>query len=542
MIRSTFVLSSAFFLSFVALAQPTNFTGNFAIADQPDTDRFITVLLGTGQVGTLGTALVQLNINQQLASDEQSGTGQAAAGLTIFFNRMDTISINLVGIPDPTQPTITQTGRINTNSTGAYLLITNPAPSGPTVNVTLTRTSGSPLRYNLTMTGNATLGGQTISLAITNMVVALTNTRVNVFGSSTGSGTVTPGGAAQMSVTVTPAGGPTFGTAHHIEVSGVISFNQTDTLTFFFTFQGDAPAVGTSVVITGGTGTYAGAYGTGTLSSITFTDQSHTTLTITGTYSKAGPTTPVIASVQTASFPFKRVAQNSWIFITGKNLVPANTPAGGMYWSNAPEFAQGKMPTQVGTISVTINGKPAYVWWFCSAATTPACNQDQINVLTPLNVDAAGDQQVMVVVKNGSDSSAPFPVFKTDVNQSVLLFDTLGHAVATHLNGSLLGPTSLYPGLSTPGKDGETVTLWATGFGLPKETLVEGSSSQNGSLPSTPVCFLGGTQVQVAVALVSPGLYILNVTIPNSAAAGDNFFYCTYNNSFPAPVLVAVGP
>jgi uncharacterized protein (TIGR03437 family) len=211
-----------------------------------------------------------------------------------------------------------------------------------------------------------------------------------------------------------------------------------------------------------------------------------------------------------------------------------------VYWSNAPEFAQGKMPTQVGTISVTINGKPAYVWWFCSAATTPACATDQINVLTPLNVDAAGNQQVMVVVKNGSDSSAPFPVLKEEVNQSVLMFDALGHAVATHLNGSLLGPASLYPGLSTPGRGGETVTLWATGFGLPTAPLVEGSSSQSGSLPSTPVCSLGGTQVQVVAVLVGPGLYILNITIPDNAAPGDNFFYCTYNNSVPAPVLVAV--
>ena len=73
----------------------------------------------------------------------------------------------------------------------------------------------------------------------------------------------------------------------------------------------------------------------------------------------------------------------------------------------------------------------------------------------------------MVVVKNGSDSSAPFLVPKDALNPSVLTFDTIGHAVATHLDGSLLGPTSLYPGLSTPGKGGETVTFWTVGFGLP---------------------------------------------------------------------------
>ena len=43
------------------------------------------------------------------------------------------------------------------------------------------------------------------------------------------------------------------------------------------------------------------------------------------------------------------------------------------------------MPTRLGGVSATVNGKPAYVYWFCSAATTPTCGSDQINVLTPLD-------------------------------------------------------------------------------------------------------------------------------------------------------------
>jgi uncharacterized protein (TIGR03437 family) len=525
-------LFSALFMLLPAMAQTTNFSGTLTTTDQPDTDRFATFLLGTGQVGTLGTASLQVNINQQLADDEKSGVGQAAAGLTISFNRLDTIAVAFSGIPDPSLPTITQTGRIN-SGTGAYAAISNPNPTGPTVNATFTRTSTSPLRYTFTMTGNAVVGGQTISIAITNVQLILSNTRVNVFGTSTGSGTLTPFGTVQVGVNVTPGGGPTFGTAQFIEVSLTVTLSQADSLRIFFTIASDPPPPNLPFTIIGGTGAYAGATGSGTL------NITQTSATVTGSVTKAGPTTPVISSVATANFPFNRIAPNSWVAIKGAHLVPATTPKGGVYWSNAPEFAQGKMPTQVGGISVTMNGKPAYVWWFCSAATEPACAQDQINVLTPLNWDA-GDQQVLVVVKNGSDSSAPWPILKNDVNQSVLMFDTLGHAVATHLNGSLLGPTSLYPGLSTPAKGGETVTLWATGYGLPTATLVEGSSSQSGSLPSTPACFLGGAQVQVGAALVGPGLYILNITIPNNATPGDNFFYCTYNNSAPAPVLVAV--
>lgn len=524
------------------VAQTTNFNATFNITDSPNTERFLTFLSGTGQVGTLGTALLSLTANQQLADDGQSGTGQAGSGLTMYFNRLDSILISTAGIPDPTQASITVTGRINTG-TGVYANISNPAASGPTVTLTLARTSTSPLRYNLSLTGNAVLGGQTTSLAITNVAVTQSITPINVYGKSTGSGTVTPFGTAQIDVIVTPAGGSTFSTAHHAEVSGTVSFSQSDTLRFFFTFQGDGPAPNQPFTITGGTGTYAGATGTGNVLSITHSGQTDV-VTMSGTVTLAAPTTPVITSAGTASYPQKRVAANDWIFITGNHLVPANTPAGGVYWSDAPEFAQGKMPTQVGGISVTVNGVPAYVWWFCSAATTPACSQDQINVLTPLDVDAAGDQQVLIVVKNGSNASAPFPVFKEDVNPSILTFDVAGHATATHLNGSLLGPTSLYPGLSTPATGGETVSLWATGFGLPIGQLVEGSSSQTGLLPSTPTCFLNGTQVQVVAALVSPGLYQLNVTIPNSAPAGDDYLYCIYGGKAPpaAFVLIAVAP
>ncbi len=38
---------------------------------------------------------------------------------------------------------------------------------------------------------------------------------------------------------------------------------------------------------------------------------------------------------------------------------------------------------------------PAYVWWFCSALTSPACASDQINVLTPID-STTGEVQIVV--------------------------------------------------------------------------------------------------------------------------------------------------
>jgi len=208
-------------------------------------------------------------------------------------------------------------------------------------------------------------------------------------------------------------------------------------------------------------------------------------------------------------------------------------------WNSAPSFASGQMPTQLGNISVTVNGKPAFVYFYCSAATDPACQQDQINVLTPLD-NALGS--VSVVVTNGLISTPPFPVNVKNVAPSLLMFSPKGYVAATHADGSLLGPTNLYPGASTPAQAGETVVLYAVGFGLPTAALLNGSSSQSGILPSVPICQIAGQNAAVGFAgLISPGLYQLNLTVPATATSGDNPIVCSYNSvTTPAGDLITI--
>ncbi|MEO8657911.1 MAG: FG-GAP-like repeat-containing protein, partial [Bryobacteraceae bacterium] len=88
----------------------------------------------------------------------------------------------------------------------------------------------------------------------------------------------------------------------------------------------------------------------------------------------------------TALAPTFTVAANAWLEIHGVNLVPATTPAAGVTWANAPEFASGRMPTQLDGISVTINQQPAYIFFYCSAATSPVCSTDQVNALAPPDI------------------------------------------------------------------------------------------------------------------------------------------------------------
>jgi uncharacterized protein (TIGR03437 family) len=235
--------------------------------------------------------------------------------------------------------------------------------------------------------------------------------------------------------------------------------------------------------------------------------------------------TPVISSAGAAYG--SGIAQNAWIAITGSNLVPANTPAAGVTWSSAVQFASGQLPQSLNGVSVTVNGKPAYVSFYCSGSTPSSiCTKDQINALTPLDSTLGS---VQVVVSNGTSSSAPMTLSMTPVVPTFLLFKQ-GYVTATHANYSLLGPTTLYPGYSTPAQIGETVVLWTIGFGLPSNTLTAGSSTQSGSLPSLPRCQIAGANAPVSFAgVVSPGLYQLNVQIPSAATNGDNPISCSFD-------------
>jgi uncharacterized protein (TIGR03437 family) len=255
--------------------------------------------------------------------------------------------------------------------------------------------------------------------------------------------------------------------------------------------------------------------------------------------SVAAASSALITSVNTASGG-PDIAENTFIVIKGTNLVPATTPAAGVIWSTAPSFASGQMPIQLNGVSVTVNGKPAYIYFFCSAVTSAICTSDQLNVLTPLD-NSTGP--VPIVVTSGSTVSTPYTANLKAVAPAFLLLGATNYVVAAHGNGSLIGPTSLYPGSSTPAQPSEEVAIYAVGFGLPSTVLTAGSSTQSGSLPVLPVCTVGTNPASVAAAaLITPGLYQLNIVIPTGTPNGDQPIGCTYGASAtPAGDLITVG-
>ncbi len=238
--------------------------------------------------------------------------------------------------------------------------------------------------------------------------------------------------------------------------------------------------------------------------------------------------TPEISFVKTSSGG-PDIAQNTWIEVHGSALA-TTAPR---IW-NGSDFTGGQMPMALDGVSVTVNGKPAFVYYISSS---------QVNVLTPLDSSTG---TVQVQLKNSLGASNTVSANEDSVSPALILAGSTEYVVAQHSDYSLVGPTSLdQAGYTfTPAHVGETVLLYGFGFGLPTTPLTDGSQTQSGSLPVLPTVLINGAAAQARFAgVISPGLYQINVVIPSGAANGDNAISVSYDGrSIPSGALITVGP
>jgi uncharacterized protein (TIGR03437 family) len=225
-------------------------------------------------------------------------------------------------------------------------------------------------------------------------------------------------------------------------------------------------------------------------------------------------TPPTITQVANAESEAPTIAPNTWVSIYGTNLARAGDSR---IWQPS-DFVNKQLPTNLDGVSVTVNGTPAYVYYI---------SPTQINVLTP---PGALSGSVPVVVTNGMPSAA-FTVAAQAESPSFFVFTGGLYVAATHVNGSLIGPATLYPGYSTPAAPGETIVIYGNGFGPTSTAVTAGAESQSGTLSPLPVFTIGGVpaQVQFAGLNITPGEFQFNVVVPSSLANGDHPVTAMYN-------------
>ena len=222
---------------------------------------------------------------------------------------------------------------------------------------------------------------------------------------------------------------------------------------------------------------------------------------------KAGPTAPSVpqftaASVVNGASLTGSIASGAWVSIFGQNLASTTR-----IW-NTNDFGGGKLPTALSGVSVTINGKPAYIYYI---------SPTQLNVLAPVDSTTG---PVTVQVTTSAGQSASVTVQKAAASPAFFQFDPQGrkYIAAEFGDYSLVGPAGLFGTAATtrPAKPGEIVVLYATGLGATSPAYPDGEILPTVyPLAVTPTVTIGGVPGMVHFAgLVAPGLYQVNVEVP----------------------------
>lgn len=211
-----------------------------------------------------------------------------------------------------------------------------------------------------------------------------------------------------------------------------------------------------------------------------------------------------------ASLQMDSIAPNAWLTITGTNLATTTRT-----WTTA-EVSSGKYPTSLDEVSVTVNGKAAYVEYV---------SPEKLNVLLP-NDDAQGP--VAVVVTSHGQVSSAFTVNLQSFAPAFFTLDGKYMATATGDNGMLDNSGLFFANSNPPApfKSGDTL-LYGTGFG-PTELTDEGVSRLTTPFGLT----IGGVPANVISAGLAPGLpqiYQFIVLVPDGLPNGDQ------------PVVVQIG-
>lgn len=240
----------------------------------------------------------------------------------------------------------------------------------------------------------------------------------------------------------------------------------------------------------------------------------------------ASATAPTITSVVNGASFVPGIMQYSWVTIKGTNLSTTTR-----LWTGS-DFVSGALPTALDNVSVTINGKAAYVEYI---------SPTQINVLSPADSSTG---TVEVKVTSGGVASSAFGATLNAYSPAFFTFDGT-YLAATHADGSLVGKTGLFSGVTTtPVKPGETFILYGTGFGATSPAYTAASLPTEVGNVSTPFTVtVGGIQATVSFAGLLPnyaGLYQLNVKAPDTVSAGDQMVAVTMGGATSPNAYITV--
>jgi uncharacterized protein (TIGR03437 family) len=221
------------------------------------------------------------------------------------------------------------------------------------------------------------------------------------------------------------------------------------------------------------------------------------------------------------------VVPNSWVTILGTNLAAKTDD-----WSNS--IVNGQFPITLDGVSVTIGGKPAYIYFISSG---------QINLLAP----DVGFGSLPLTVTTAGGTSATFMVTSSQYGPAFFAWPN-SQPVATRQDFSFAVKPGTFSGMTTvAAKPGDVIILWGTGFGptdpiAPPGEAVPGDKTY--STTTLPTVTINNVPAKVYGAALTPGaggLYQVAIQVPSSIPDGDWQVQATIGGvESPAGVLLSV--
>jgi uncharacterized protein (TIGR03437 family) len=225
-------------------------------------------------------------------------------------------------------------------------------------------------------------------------------------------------------------------------------------------------------------------------------------LTVGSTLSGQTPTGgPAITGISNAASGAPAIESGSWVSIYGSGLSATTRN-----WQ-ASDFSGNNLPTTLDGVSVQIDGKKAAICYI---------SPGQLNVQAPTDT-ATGPVPVQVANSYGAVTGT---ATLQNYSPAFFTFQTNYAAAVHNTDGAYVAPAGSFGSAATsrPAQPGETIQIYATGFGpttpaVPAGQLV-GSPAPLSNLTQLKVT-IGGVAATVEYAgMVLAGEYQINVIVP----------------------------
>ena len=215
----------------------------------------------------------------------------------------------------------------------------------------------------------------------------------------------------------------------------------------------------------------------------------------------------------------------------------------GEFLTDQPYFAPGApLPTTLGGVRVLVNGRPAPLYF---------ASPGQVNFQMPL--ETLGGDATIQVERNGVVGNRVSATVAAQAPR-ILVWPGLRYGIIVNADGTLPLPTGIRLGTYTskPVRPGETLVIYAIGFGQTNPPVQSGAAS-----PSSPLAQLSNVTVRFGVpglfdssiaqqpsfAGLTPtfvGLFQINVQVPEGVPTLDDYdLSIEYNNQASNRVKIA---